>query len=193
MHLLPGYFPQTSWKSVYQMYHRPNFYSPINSSTFWDHVKDFHFSWPWKSIYLLESCVGWGYGYKHLQGGCENPQSYACGWEQVELGTGKTREKKLFVWMLTQCMWKWHKQEIQCYRELVVQGWSIILKWLQEHRWELRDCSDHAINTFCICRMATSAANEQELSMDGHVVNSKRINLHKGCLKDFSFLLYSVF
>jgi len=60
----------------------------------------------------------------------------------------------------------------------VVQGCSDILQWSQDHRLEFPDLSDlakNARNTFCV--MAIGAASELVFIIDGHVVNSTRINL----------------
>ena len=44
--------------------------------------------------------------------------------------------------MLSQCMRKLHEQEIQCYRELAVQGCSDIIQWWRDHRLECPTLSD---------------------------------------------------
>ena len=85
---------------------------------------------------------------------------------RVEMGAGRARDKKCLCvgnWMLTQCTWKWPEQEIQCYRELAIQGYNNILQWWRDHRLEFSVLSDVARNTFGV--MATSAANERVFSM----------------------------
>ena len=102
---------------------------------------------------------------------------------------GRARDKKLFVesnWMLFQFMWKWHVQKIQCYKELVVQECSVILRWWRDHRLEFPALSDLARNPFCV--IATSVASERVFNIAGYVVNSRWINLNSSSVKDNLFL-----
>ena len=76
--------------------------------------------------------------------------------------------------MLTQRMWKWHEQKIQCYRELALQGCSHFLWWWRDHRLEFPALSELARNTFSV--VVTCAASDRGFSMTEHV-NSRRASL----------------
>jgi len=111
---------------------------------------------------------------------------------QIELWCGAGAGYELLCagkWMLAQSMWKWHEQEFQCYRVLMVQRCSDILQWWWDHIFEFRTLSDLVRNTFCV--MATNAVSERVFSTAKHVVNSRRANLKSSSGKDVLFLTYS--
>ena len=88
------------------------------------------------SFYILKSCAG-----------CVSPRGL-----RAPANAGKEREtadicvlERAWVghwirffwpgcWILIQCVWNRHAQEIQCYRELVAQKWRRICQWWRDHR-----------------------------------------------------------